>query len=141
MIENYLSEELWHAVAPVLPGKAGDPGCRGRDNRLFLEAVFWILRTGSAWRTLPPHFGKWYTAYTRFHRWRRKGVWPCVVVALNESGACDLQYNEYGLRFVSGVETGLCAPSRQDIKPPESAALGPAISLLGPATATVIGTG
>lgn len=140
MIENYLSEELWHAIAPVLPGKAGDPGCRGRDNRLFLEAVFWILRTGSAWRTLPPQFGKWYTAYTRFHRWRRKGVWPRVVAALSQNGACDLQYNEYGLRFAPCNDIGTRTHSRQDIEPPEAAALGPAISPLGPATATVIGT-
>ena len=82
MIENYLSDEHWQAVAPVLPGKEGDPGCRGRDNRLFLEAVFWIVRTGSPWRSLPPQFGKWYTTYTRYHRWDRKGVWPRVVAAL-----------------------------------------------------------
>ncbi|MGJ0502461.1 MAG: transposase [Methylocystis sp.] len=84
--EQYLSEEHWQAVAPVLPGKAGDPGCSGRDNRLFLEAVFWVIRTGSPWRSLPPQFGKWYTAYTRYHRWDRKGVWENVIAALGQNG-------------------------------------------------------
>jgi hypothetical protein len=32
-------------------------------NRLFVEAVLWIARTGSPWRDLPDYFGKWYTIY------------------------------------------------------------------------------
>src|SRR5262245_35350882 len=55
--------------------KVGDPGGSGRDNRLFIEAVLWIARTGSPWRDLPEPFGKWFTAYTRFWRWTQKGVW------------------------------------------------------------------
>ncbi len=127
MIENYFSDELWRAVAPVLPGKAGDPGCSGRDNRLFLEAVFWILRTGSGWRNLPPHFGKWYTAYTRYHRWDRKGVWPRVVAALSHDGKCDFHYDEYGLRFAPCDEIGLRERARADADARESAALGQSI--------------
>ncbi len=141
MVDNYLSEDLWRAVAPVLPGKAGDPGCSGRDNRLFLEAVFWVLRTGSGWRKLPPQFGKWYTTYTRYHRWDRKGVWPRVVVALSENGACDFQYDEAGLRFASADATGLRDLSPNGGAACEAAALGPTVFPLGPATATAIGTG
>jgi transposase len=118
LIEHYLSDEHWQAVAPVLPGKQGDPGCRARDNRLFLEAVFWIVRTGAPWRSLPPRFGKWYTAYTRYHRWDRKGVWPRVVAALN---ACDFQYDEDGLRFASRDEIGLAERGRSDADGRQSA--------------------
>lgn len=141
LIENYLSEELWRAVAPVLPGKASDPGRSGRDNRLFLEAVFWILRTGSAWRSLPPQFGKWYTAYTRYHRWDRKGVWPRVVVVLGQNGACDFRHDEYGLRFVSFDDARLREHSRSGGEACESAACGQKLFPLSPATATAIGTG
>lgn len=129
MIENYLSEQRWEGVAPILPGKVGDPGCRGRDNRLFLEAVFWILRTGSAWRSLPPRFGKWYTAYTRYHRWERKGVWPRVVAALAQNGECDFQYDAYGLRLAPCDEMGLRDRSRSDIDARESVPFGPSIGL------------
>ncbi len=141
MVDNYLSDELWRAVAPVLPGKAGDPGCSGRDNRLFLEAVFWILRTGSGWRNLPPRFGKWYTAYTRYHRWERKGVWPRVVVALRQSGASDFQYDEFGVRFASRDAAGPREHSRNAGEARESATRGAAVFPLSGATATAIGTG
>lgn len=141
MIENYLSEELWRAVAPVLPGKAGDPGCNGRDNRLFLEAVFWILRSRSGWRNLPPQFGKWYTAYTRYHRWERKGVWPRVIVALSQNGACDFQYDEYGLRLASCAATERREPSRSLVEAHEGATRGATAFPRSEATATAIGTG
>ncbi|MGD9658062.1 MAG: transposase [Methylocystis sp.] len=141
MIENYLSEELWRAVAPVLPGKAGDAGRHGRDNRLFLEAVFWILRSGSGWRKLPPQFGKWYTVYTRYHRWARKGVWQRVVIALSQNGAYDFQYDEICLRFASGDATGPREASRSGGESREGATRGAAAILLSAATATAIGTG
>lgn len=102
MADRILSDELWAAVAPLLPGKEGDPGCRGRDNRLFLEAVFWIARTGAPWRDLPAEFGKWYTTYTRYHRWEQKGVWPRVVAALQQRGAAELRYDAAGLRWAQG---------------------------------------
>ena len=44
-------------------GKVTDRSRSGKDNRLFLEAVLWIARTGSPWRDLPPHFGKWNTVF------------------------------------------------------------------------------
>jgi len=141
LIENYLSEELWRAVAPVLPGKAGAPGCNGRDNRLFLEAVFWILRSRSGWRNLPPQFGKWYTAYTRYHRWQRKGVWPRVIVALSQNGACDFQYDEYGLRFASCGAARQREHSRSGGEAQESATRGATVFLLSETTETAIGTG
>lgn len=141
MIENYLSEELWRVVAPVLPGKAGDPGCSGRDNRLFLEAVFWILRSRSSWRNLPPQFGKWYTAYTRYHRWQRKGVWPRVIVALSQNGACDFQYDEYGLRLASCDGAGGREPSQSGVEARECAARGATVFPLNETTATAIGAG
>ena len=47
-------------------GKPGDPGRRGKDNRLLVEAVLWIARTGRPWRNLSPSFGKWNSLFTRF---------------------------------------------------------------------------
>ena len=53
-----ISDRAWAALAPHLAGKAGDVGRTGVDNRLFLNAVFWVARHGCAWRALPARFGK-----------------------------------------------------------------------------------
>ena len=41
-----IGDAAWEKVAPLLPGKPTDPGATGKDNRLFLEAVLWRVRTG-----------------------------------------------------------------------------------------------
>ena len=63
-----LSDRKWKRVEHLLPGKEGDPGQTARDNRLFLEAVLWIARTGAPWRDLPEMFGKWNSVFRRFSR-------------------------------------------------------------------------
>lgn len=67
-----VSDVLWQRLEPHLPGKVSDAGVTARDNRLFLEAVFWRVRTGSPWRDLPPAFGHWNSQFRRFRRWARK---------------------------------------------------------------------
>ena len=79
-----LSDEQWKRVEGLLPGRPGSPGRRGDDNRLFLEAVLWIARTGAPWRDLPEHFGKSNSVFQRFNRWAKKGVWQQVFDALQD---------------------------------------------------------
>lgn len=59
MVRRWLRDDQWQRLEPMLPGKAGDPGRTGENNRLFMEAVLWIARTGSPWRDLPAEFGLW----------------------------------------------------------------------------------
>jgi len=73
-----LSDEQWARIAPLLPGKEGDPGRSGEDNRLFVEAVLWLVRAGAPWRDLPPQFGKWSSVWKRFRRWALRGVFDRI---------------------------------------------------------------
>jgi transposase len=90
MDRRVLSDERWARVAPLLPGKLGDPGRSGTDNRLFLEAVLWMARVGAPWRDLPGAFGCWNTVFRRFRRWARRGVFERLFQAL--SGEPDFEY-------------------------------------------------
>ena len=65
-----------------MPGQKGLWGGRAKDNRLFLNAVFWILRTGAPWRDLPPDYGDWKNTHRRFCRWRDKGLWEQLLEKL-----------------------------------------------------------
>ena len=69
-----LSEDVWLRLKSHLPGSKGNRGCRGKDNRLFLNALLWKLRSGTPWRDLPPEFGLWKSVRNRFYRWRDLGV-------------------------------------------------------------------
>ena len=44
-----LTDAQWAKMEPRCLGKPGDPGRSGTDNRLFVEAVLWIIRMGSPW--------------------------------------------------------------------------------------------
>ena len=90
MTRMMLSDAQWERVAPLLPGKSGDPGRSGKDNRLFLEAVLWLVRTGSPWRDLPETFGCWNTVFRRFRRWARKDIFERIFAVL--SGDPDFEY-------------------------------------------------
>jgi len=70
-----ISEKQWKLIEPHLPGQAGQWGGIAKDNRNFINAVFFVLRTGTPWRDLPPDFGKWYTVHARFSRWVKNGIW------------------------------------------------------------------
>lgn len=77
-VRKLLRNDQWRRIESLLPGKSSDPGRTGADNRLFVEAVLWIARTGAPWRDLPPEFGCWNSVYQRFSRWAKKAVWPRV---------------------------------------------------------------
>ena len=85
-----LSDAQWAKMEPHCLGKPGDPGRSGRNNRLFVEAVLWIVRTGSPWRDLPAHFGNWSTALTRFRDWVQADVWARLLEAVADEP--DMEY-------------------------------------------------
>lgn len=70
-----IKDELWNKLEIHLPGRSGIWGGVAKDNRLFINAVIWIFRTGAPWRDLPPDYGNWKNVHRRFCRWRDKGIW------------------------------------------------------------------
>jgi transposase len=84
MPRKILRDDQWERIEKLLPGKASDPGVTAKDNRLFVESVLWVARTGSPWRDLPPELGDWHNVFTRFSRWGRTGVWQRVIEAVSE---------------------------------------------------------
>ena len=77
-----LTQAQWERIAPMLPGKASDPGRTGGDNRLFVNGCLWVLRSGAHWHDLPERYGKWKTLHKRFTRWAKAGVWDEVFASL-----------------------------------------------------------
>ena len=91
MVGRYeLSDAQWDRICELLPGKVGDPGRTGSDNRQFVNGVLWILRSGAHWQDLPERYGKHKTVHKRFTRWAKAGVWEKVFASL--AGAPDNRY-------------------------------------------------
>jgi len=65
-----LTNEMWEKLSKLLPIPKGR---HGKDDRLFLEAVCWIVRTGAPWRDLPKDYRHWKSVYNRYNRWVKKG--------------------------------------------------------------------
>lgn len=77
-----ISDYVWNLLSPHLPGRQGMWGGKAKDNRQFINAVFWILRTGAPWRDLPADYGDWKNTHRRFCRWRDKGIWESLLEKL-----------------------------------------------------------
>ncbi len=74
-----ITDHQWAKMEPLCLGKPSDPGRTGSDNRLFLEAVLWIARTGSPWRDLPAAFGNLVRlVLLPGHRFDTVGVAPLI---------------------------------------------------------------
>ena len=83
---SMLTDSQYERIKPFLTGKEGDPGRTGDDNRLTLEAILFVMRTGIPWRDLRFYeFGKWNTIYKRFSRWKKADVFRKIMLALTES--------------------------------------------------------
>lgn len=71
-----LTNKAWEQIATILAlvkHPAGSPPVL--SDRMFIEAVLYVARTGIPWRDMPAEFGRWDAVYHRFRRWERRGVW------------------------------------------------------------------
>jgi transposase len=70
-----LSDEDWALLEPLLPKSRKSARV---DDRIIMNAIFYVLRTGMPWRDLPARYGPYTTAYNRFNRWSRRGIWKRI---------------------------------------------------------------
>ena len=80
-----ISDKLWEKIEKILPGSEDKRGRPAENNRRFINAVFWILRTGAPWRDLPPEYGEWKNTHRRFSRWRDKGIWEKILEIVEDN--------------------------------------------------------
>ncbi len=86
MIRGLMSDEEWSCLEPFVIERGARSGRRSRNHGLVLDGIFWVARTGVAWRDLHEHFGKWSSVYRQFRRWTLSGLWELVLEAFNDSG-------------------------------------------------------
>jgi putative transposase len=81
-----LSDREWTLIQPLVP--TAKPGGRPEKypKREILDASFYILRGGCAWRLLPHDFPPWQIGYQYFWRWRKDGTWQCMHDLLRGDG-------------------------------------------------------
>ena len=84
-----LTDFEWSVIEPLLP--KGKPGPVPKNNRQVLNGIFWVLRAGAPWRDLPNRYGPYTTAYNRFNRWRKAGVWDRLMDAVTKAHDGKLQ--------------------------------------------------
>ncbi len=75
MSRHHLRDAVWASLHAKLVTVPGIWKTDAAALRRFVEAVAYVLRTGIAWEDLPAAFGEAGTAYRRFRRWARKGIW------------------------------------------------------------------
>ena len=84
-----LTDFEWRVIAPLLPNKPR--GVPRVDDRRVLNGIFFVLRSGTPWRDLPERYGPYTTAYNRFNRWRKAGVWDRMMDAITKAYDGDVQ--------------------------------------------------
>ena len=74
-----LSDSQWQVIQEFLPVRRK----RRLDLRQVVNAIFWIVRTGTQWRNLDRSYPKWTAVYRYFYIWSNDGTWETINVALN----------------------------------------------------------
>ena len=102
MRDRELTDDRWAALAPHLPPQRAATGRPAKGHRTVVEAILWRLRTGAPWRDLPERYGPWQSAYTRFRRWQRAGVWDRALAALQAAADAEGRL-DWSLHFLDGT--------------------------------------
>ena len=80
MRRHEIADADWERVRALLPRRPGP----WADDRLFVNAVLYVAKTGVPWRDLPERFGPWDNNWKRFDRWSKRGLWARLFEALRD---------------------------------------------------------
>lgn len=76
----WLDDELWRAIAPLLPSRQTGP--KRSDDRTIISGIVHVLISGCAWRDCPRAYGPAMTVFNRFNRWKHRGLWKRISTIL-----------------------------------------------------------
>ena len=79
-----ISNREWERIKNKLPAeRTGKRGRPAKNNRIMLNRMLWIARTGAQWREMPECYGPWQSVYARFRKWQKDGVWEEIFHTLS----------------------------------------------------------
>ena len=90
MRRHALSDEQFKRIEHILPGRIEYVGVTAKDNKMFINGVLWILKTGAPWRDLPERYGHWTNVHRRFSRWATMGIFDNIFKILSEDA--DMEF-------------------------------------------------
>lgn len=134
-----LNDSQWARMAPHIIGDERSRGTSGQDNRRFVEAVLWIVRTGAPWRDLPEAFGHWNSVFRRFSRWSAKGIWHRIFAAMAEDP--DFEYLILDSTIVRAHQHAAGAKKGLQIRPSAARAVAGAPRSTSPSAASAAPSG
>ena len=79
-----LSDAEWKCIEPHLPTPRAAGRPRRHSLREILDAIFYMVKSGCAWRLLPHEFPPWKTIHHYFRTWRIDGTWEQLHAALRD---------------------------------------------------------
>ena len=98
-----LSDEQWARIAPHIISDVRTRGSSGRDNRMCVEAVLWIVRTGSPWRDLPDVFGPWNSYALDRHLYKERHLIECCFSKLKQFRRVATRYEKTARNYLAVV--------------------------------------
>ena len=101
-----LTDTQWEKIGHLLPGRKHDPGRTAADNRLFVDAVVFVLKTGVPWADLPGRFGKPGTVRKRLDRRCASGVWQTIAAATGDADLEEVQWDATTVKAHPVAPTG-----------------------------------
>lgn len=108
-----LTDDQWDVVHAFLRNHPNVYVGAPEQCRLFINAILWMLRSGSQWRSLPTEYGHWNSVFKRYDRWVQIGVWDELFTLVTADA--DLQEGHIDSTI---VRAHACAAGAKKVMPP-----------------------
>jgi len=96
MARFIIKDHQWEIIKPFVISKSSKKGRpRTIDDRLIVEAVLYVMRTGIQWREMPSEFPKYTTVYSRFRRWNKSKTWPKIWSVFKKNWKSQVRNERY----------------------------------------------